>query len=138
MLPFQITLPFDAVSGRRPVRVEFDIGADRHHQFTVYRDLNVGSDELKLEATGRLNEQGDLQVTQRITNDTPEPISFKCSLYAPGRRRMMSQVIELRTDSDTKIYRLHDGQELVGRELWLRAEEIGGQQNLNFLSLQGR
>ena len=45
---------------------------------------------------------------------------------------MMSQVIELRSDSDTKVYRLRNGQELVGRELWLRAEEIGGQRTLNF------
>ncbi len=132
VLPFRVTLPFRAVSGERPLRVEFDIGADRHHQFTVYRDLKVGTDQLKLEASGRLNEQGDLEVTQRITNDTPEPISFKCSLDAPGRRRMMSQVIELRNDSDTKIYRLRDGKDLVGDELWLRADEIGGQRTLNY------
>ena len=132
VLPFRVTLPFRAVSGERPLRVEFDIGADRHHQFTVYRDLKVGTDQLKLEASGRLNEQGDLEVTQRITNDTAEPISFKCSLDAPGRRRMMSQVIELRNDSDTKIYRLRDGKELVGHELWLRADEIGGQRTLNY------
>jgi hypothetical protein len=132
MLPFTVTLPFDAVSGRRPVRVEFDIGADRHHQFTVYRYLNVGSDDLRIEASSRLNDQGDLEVTQVVTNRTPEPVSFKCSLFAPDRRRMMSQVIELRSDSDTKVYRLRNGQELVGRELWLRAEEIGGQRTLNF------
>jgi hypothetical protein len=41
-------------------------------------------------------------------------------------------VIELRSDSDTKVYRLRKGEELIGRELWLRAEEIGGQRTLNF------
>ena len=80
MLPFSVTLPFDAVSGRRPVRVEFDIGADRHHQFTVYRYLSVGSNDLKIEASSRLNDQGDLEVTQVVTNRTAEPVSFKCSL----------------------------------------------------------
>ncbi|HTU25973.1 MAG TPA: NEW3 domain-containing protein, partial [Pirellulales bacterium] len=137
-LPFTVTLPFDAVSGQRPVRIEFDLGADRHHQFTVYRTLRVGSDDLKIEASSRLNEQGDLEVTQVVTNRDPEPVSFKCSLFAPDRRRMMSQVIELRSDTDTKIYRLRNGQELIGRELWLRAEEIGGQRTLNFHFTAGK
>ena len=83
MLPFSVTLPFDAVSGRRPVSVEFDIGADRHHQFTVYRYLSVGSNDLKIEASSRLNDQGDLEVTQVVTNRTAEPVSFKCSLLRP-------------------------------------------------------
>ncbi len=82
VLPFSVTLPFDAVSGRRPVRIEFDIGAGRHQQFTVYRYLYVGSDDLKIEATSRLNGQGDLEVTQVVTNRTSEPVSFKCSLFA--------------------------------------------------------
>ena len=30
VLPFSVTLPFDAASGRQPMRIEFDIGADRH------------------------------------------------------------------------------------------------------------
>ena len=72
----------------------------------MYRDLDVGSDDLKIEASSQLNDQGDLEVTQRVTNHTAEPVSFKCMLFAPDRRRMMSQVIELRQDSDTKIYRL--------------------------------
>ena len=69
---------------------------------------------------------------QHVTNHTPQTVSFKCMLFVPNRRRMMSQVIELRQDRDTKIYRLPKGEQLIGETLWLRAEEIGGQRTLNY------
>jgi hypothetical protein len=52
-------------------------------------------------------------------------------LYIPDRRRLMTQVIELTRDRDRKIYRLPEGTELLGKTLWLRAEEINGNRTLN-------
>ncbi len=130
--PFTVALPLDAASGRQPIRIDFDISADRHYQFSVYRHLDVGMDDVTLEASSLLNDKGELEVMQQVTNRSSEPVSFKCLLFVPNRRRMMSQVIELRQDRDTKIYRLAKGEELIGEMLWLRAEEIGGQRTLNF------
>jgi hypothetical protein len=45
---------------------------------------------------------------------------------------MVSQVVKLGQDRDQKSYRLPDGRELIGKTLWLRAEEVGGQRILNF------
>ncbi len=130
--PFTVALPLDAASGRQPIRIDFEISADRHYQFSVYRHLDVGMDDITIDATSQLNDKGELEVVQQVTNRTPEAVSFKCMLFAPNRRRMMSQVIELRQDRDTKVYRLPKGEALIGETLWLRAEEIGGQRTLNF------
>jgi hypothetical protein len=130
--PFSITLPLDAGGGKQQVRLDFDVQADRRYQFSVYRNLVVGLGDVTLEATAHINDRGELEVEQRMTNFTAEPVSFKCLLFAPGRRRMISQVVELGEDRDTKTYALANGQELMGQTLWLRAEEIGGQRILNY------
>jgi hypothetical protein len=130
--PFTVVLPLDAMSGSHPFRIDFDISADRHYQFSVYRRLEVGIDDITIEARSRLNDRGELEVVQQVTNHTDERVSFKCQLFAPNRRRMMSRVIELRQDRDLKVYRFPNGEELIGQPLWLRAEEIGGQRTLNF------
>ena len=56
---------------------------------------------------------------------------FKCLLYAPGRRRQRTQVVRLGTSPDVKIYRYPNGAELLGAELWLRAQEVDGKRVLN-------
>ena len=113
------------------MRLDFDIQADRRYQFSVYRDLEVGLGDVTLEATTRVNERGELEVEQRLTNFTSESVNFKCLLFAPGRRRLVSQVVQLGRDHDVKTYTLANAQEMIGETLWLRAEEVGGQRILN-------
>ncbi len=130
--PFTITLPFDATSGRQPVKIDVEVNADRHYHFTAYRYLDVGSDQVTINVTSHLNERGELEIEQRFTNRSDREVNFKCLLFAPQRRRQLSQVIRLGQDTDLKIYRLSNGRELVGKTLWLRAEETGGERILNY------
>ena len=50
----------------------------------------------------------------------------------PDRRRLVSQVTRLGPQRDTKRYRFPDGRELIGKTIWLRAEEIGGDRTFNY------
>ena len=68
---------------------------------------------------------------QFFTNDTQELLSFKCSVYAPDRRRLVSQVTRLGPQRDTKRYRFPNGKQLIGKTISLRAEEIGGERTFN-------
>jgi hypothetical protein len=129
--PFSVGLPFDAVSGRQKVRVDFDVNADRRYQFSVYRELVVGSEDVVIEASSRLNEQGELEVEQHLVNNTEQPVSFKCQLFVPDRLRMLSAVLDQGHGRNTRTYRVANGEEIVGKTLLLRAEEIGGQRVLN-------
>ena len=131
-LPFEITLPYDASSGAQTIRIDFEISADRRYQFSIYRPFDIGLGEVSVDILTRINEEGQLEVTQELRNQTDGPVSFRCQLFAPGRHAIRSQVLSHARGVDTKVYRLDRGSELVGQTLWLRAEEIGGSRSLNY------
>src|SRR5262249_51500023 len=72
-LPFETTLPFDTASGAQVLRFDFDIVADRRYQFSVYRTIEVGNDDVRVDIATRLNEQGELIVEQKFINQTDQP-----------------------------------------------------------------
>jgi hypothetical protein len=159
--PFRIVLPYNATSGRHPIRVDFELErgeatAGKSHaasgestgpaevqpvtrgasspgrRFSVYRHLDVGPNDIYIEIATRLNGQGELEVEQHLVNDTAGPISFRCHLFAPQRRRQNTLIIGLDRGRQLNTYRLRNGRELVGKALWLRAEQIDGPRVLNY------
>jgi NPCBM-associated, NEW3 domain of alpha-galactosidase len=131
-LPFEVSLPFTASTGKQPVRIDFDITADRRYQFGVFRTMQVGMGDVEIEATTQENADGDLEVRQVFINHADEPVSFRCELYAPGRRRLRWDVMNVAAGRDVKIYQLRQAKDLIGETLWIRAEEIGGSRVLNY------
>jgi hypothetical protein len=129
--PFDILLPPDAASGVAPIRIDFTVDADEAYRFSADRELVVGDGQVDIETTTRLEEDGSLVVEQRMVNHSSQLVDFKCLLYAPGRRRQRMQVFRLGGSTDTKTYRYPDGAQLLGAELWLRAEEVNGVRVLN-------
>ena len=130
-IPVGITLPFDAGTGPQKVRIDFEVNAEQPYTFSVYRELDIGLDDIRLEVSTRINSHGELEVEQNFTNTSPQPLNFKCLLFVPDRRRMVSQVLQVADQRDTKIYRLPNGRELLGKTLLIRAEEVGGPRTLN-------
>ncbi len=130
-LPLEITMPFDTVNGPQDVRLEFDISADRRYRFSVYRTITIGLDDVTLDVATRLNEQGELVVEQKVVNKTDDPVSFRCSLFVPDRQRMITQVVDQGRGADVQTYRLPRGNELIGKTIWLRADELTGRRTLN-------
>ncbi|RIK77311.1 MAG: hypothetical protein DCC67_12820, partial [Planctomycetota bacterium] len=129
---FDVSLPFDAPGGPAPVRADFVIEADRQYRFSVVRTLEVGDGQIQLETNTRLDDDGSLVVEQRMANYGSSAPDFKCLLYAPGgRRRQRTHVVRLGASPDVKIYRYAHGAELIGAELWLRAQEVDGPRVLN-------
>ena len=125
-------LPFNAVSGVAAIRADFDFTADRHYQFSVYREASVGDEDINLELHTRLEDDGTLVVEQRMINYADDYVDFKCMLYAPGRRQQRMQVYRLSNSSDIKIYKYQNGLDLIGSELWLRAEDQDGNRVFNY------
>lgn len=130
--PFRIRLPEDTTIGDHDVRLDVEIQGDEPLRFSSFRQMYVGLGHIRLEARTRLNERGELEIEQQLTNDTDEPISFRCYLYVPDRRRRQLDVIELGHGRDAQCFRLPDGRGLIGQTLWLQAEEIGGNRLLNY------
>ncbi|MEX2170521.1 MAG: hypothetical protein WD851_14495 [Pirellulales bacterium] len=124
-LPLEIKLD-EATYGRQPVRLDFELEADKHYSFSVWRDLFVGQEDIDIRLTTRLGDNNELVIEQWMANRGATPADFKCLLYAPPNRRKRTQVFMLGPEGDTKIYEYPKGKELVGRELKLRAEEVNG------------
>ncbi len=129
--PFQIVLPFDANSGNATVRADFVFSADHPYRFSIYRELIVGNEDIGIELHTRLTPDGTLLVEQRMVNHSDKKLDFKCLLYTSGRRRQRVQVFRLGSTPDVKTFAYRNGKELVGQEIWLRAEELGGTRILN-------
>ena len=124
-VPIHIILD-EATYGPQPVRIDFQVEADRLYKFSVWRNLHVGMGDVTIDVNTWLDERGQLIVEQKMSNSNPKPSDFKCLLYAQGRRRKRTQVVMLGPDGNTKIYQYPEGQQLVGNTLRLRAEETSG------------
>ena len=118
------------------MRVDFDVEADEPYQFSVYRRCGSAPAISRSTSRSHLDKDGMLIVEQFMTNSAEHPVDFKCYLYAKGYRRQRTQVYRLGATPDRKVYRYPNGAELVGKELMLEAEEIGGERVLE-VSLRG-
>lgn len=128
---FEIALPSNASSGPQLLRLDFELTAERKYRFSVYRAIRVGSGDARIEVVTQLNDQGELEVQQWTINQGDKPVSYRCQLFAPGRQRLSTQVAGLGRGQDLQIYRLPEGRQLLGKTLWLQAQETDGPQVLN-------
>jgi len=129
--PFEIELR-NALFGKQPVRVDFTVEADRPYQFSVYSDLEVGTEDVTLEVVTHLDKDGTLVVEQFMTNSAEQLADFKCFLRARGHRRQRMQVYRLGKELDRKVYRFAAGRELLGKEMLLELEEQNGPRELRY------
>ncbi len=128
-LPFSVYLD-EATYGQKRVQIDFEVEADRQYKFSVWRTMHVGLGDIKIEVSTHIDDDGRLVVDQWMQNTGGSPTDFKCLLYAPPRRRKRAQVFLLGAEGDKKEYIYESGEELLGREFKLRAEEINGQRVL--------
>ncbi|MEQ8838416.1 MAG: hypothetical protein RID07_16550, partial [Lacipirellulaceae bacterium] len=128
---FVLTLPFDANNGNSPIRLDFVVTSDKDYKFSVYRELDVGDGRIVLDVTSRLDQEGNLIIEQRMVNRGEQLTDFKCLLFAPGHRRQRTHVFQLGGSVNLQTYRLKYGEQLLGKEIWLRAEEVDGARVLN-------
>lgn len=131
-LPFEVTLPINAGTGRQTITLEVSVDAERPYSFSAEREIDIGLDDIFAEFSTRLTPRGDLEVEQRLTNQTEDAVSFKCYLFAPGRKRIALQVQDHGRGIDVKHYFLPQAADLIGAEINVRAEEVGGARVLNY------
>jgi len=128
----RITLPFDAACGLHPLSIDFSLQEVANGRFRVFRQIDVQPEGLHIQIDSHLNGQEQLQVTAEISNLSQRPLSLRCHLFVPGRRRSTQLVSNLQQGTKSITFRLDDGRKLIGQTLWLRVEQIGGSQVLNY------
>jgi hypothetical protein len=129
---FNVVLGAAAASGVQTIRADFEVTTDRTYRFSVFRDVEIGLGDVYIELSTALSERGEMVVRQDFVNETDRPIDFNCMLFPPDRRRIRKQIVRQGRGRHTTVYRLPNGEDLVGKTLKLRAEEIGGDRILNY------
>jgi hypothetical protein len=130
-LPFEAMLPFDCSGGPQELQLEIELAADRYTKFTVYRSVTIGNNDVSLDVTTHLTAADELIVEQKLINRTDRPVSYRCSLFVPDRKRMMTDVMNQGPGVNVQTYTVPWGGDLIGKQLWIRADEEGGQRILN-------
>lgn len=131
-IPFQLAPRSDACSGRQQVRLDFEIQAAQRVQFSVWKHFDIGLGDIEIEISTVVQKDGTLVVEQRTLNHTDQLVDFKCLLYAQNRRRQRNHIFRLGRGQDLQYYRFPNAEDLIGTQLWLRCEEIGGPRVLNY------
>jgi hypothetical protein len=129
---FNVILTSLASLGRNIIRIDFEIQGDQVHQFSIYRALDVRSGDVRIEVQTRLNDKNELEVEQRFLNESEKTVNFSCELTVPGRRLLATQVLRQSPGENIQVYKLEDGQSLLGQTLLLHAAEIDGSRILNY------
>lgn len=130
--PYKVLLRADADSGLQPVRIDFQVSADKEYEFSVYRDILVGSGMMQVESTSSFDkETGELVIEATIHNLQEQLISFDSLLYATGRRQMRQRVMNFGLGRTSIVYRIPDADDLKGSTILLRLREIGGTRVFN-------
>ena len=127
-----ILLGASATNGEKTIGIDVDVFADRRFRFRIFRKLEVGLGDVHSEVTTHIDEHGRIIVEQHLQNDGSDPVSFNCLLFAPGRRRLRQHVFQLQQGRVTVRFVLPHGEDLIGKRIWVRAEEIGGNRLLNY------
>lgn len=130
--PVAIAFPFNESQGTKLLRLAFDLSAERHFRFSVWRPIRLGTDDLELRVDTRLSRRGELVVQQYTTNYASQALSFRCWVDAPLRKRQESMIVKLSVGAtDTKLYHFPDGRGLIGKRLRLTIEEQDGPRLIN-------
>jgi len=128
----RVELGTNADIGIQKIRLDFNLSGSDTYRFSVYREIQVGLGDIELELDSRLDENGNLIVDMHLINNTDDTVSFNCLLFVPGRRRLRQGIYDKGRGRHMARFVLHDGKDLIGLTLGLRAEELGGARVLNY------
>ena len=130
--PFQINLPQDHTAGRHQVRIDLETEGASKREFSVYRHIDIGYGDVYVEFVSGLNAHGELEVEQRFVNESKRRVSFRCSLFVPGRKIRKTDVLDLAFSRDVQTYVFPNGEELLGTTVTFTAREIDGPGRLRY------
>ncbi len=130
---FNVVLSNTAKIGSYDVPIQFEIETVPPQLITVYRNVNVGPEGIKLNVTTRLLRNNELRVQIEMTNEGTRPQSYDCLLFPPPDRQYQRQFVTIKPGETIRreIY-WPDGDRLIGQRMLLRAVEQDGRRVLNY------
>ncbi|MEZ6089964.1 MAG: hypothetical protein R3C05_18445 [Pirellulaceae bacterium] len=131
-IPIEISLRSNAVIGRHRVRFDFAIEADKRSKFSVWRNIDVGPDDLKFEPSFRFDASGALIVTVTLSNHAQHAQDYNCYLMtqSQSRQHQRMQMTVGPVQQVSKDFVWPNGKDLIGTTMTLQAEDRNGKRVL--------
>ncbi len=131
--PFDVVLSNSASVGTYELPIHFKLQTVPPQEITVHREIQVGPEGLDMDVQTRLTENGDLEVRLQMTNQSDAPQAYDCLLFPGQGRQYDRRIIRLDVgETQIRLFRWPDGQELLDKTILLRATEQDGRRVLNY------
>lgn len=128
----KITLPYGAESGPQQVRLACEVYADQPYRFEATRTIQIGLDDVQIEIDTQVGDDGVLEIEQRLTNNSDQPVRLRCSLFARDRHRQQFELFGPAQSQSVATLKIARGGALLGETMWLRAAEVGTGRVFNY------
>lgn len=120
----------DATHQKKMGRFIIQTRATKDVQFSVYRELQIGDDDIEFLPKAEFDSLGNLSVVLELLNHTGQPVSFDCFLMTGDRPRERTQMIRC-GERASQVIGLLKAENLQGSTLWLKCEQIGEDRVIN-------
>lgn len=132
-LPFALTMPQGVAQGEYQIPIDFRLTTNQSYRFRLHRPFRVGGDELRVELTTRSGPEGELEIEGSVTNLTQTPISLTATARTLGRKAEIDFVSNLAPGATaTTRFSFRDGAHLVGKNVQIKFEDIGGRREFTY------
>lgn len=131
-LEFPIQVRSDASAGEHQLRFDFAFDAGEAYQFSVYRNVVLGINDIEIEwDVARINPQ-QIQLRMEMKNNSPGNVSFDCKLFPPGLPYRRFQIRSAPKGDVFREFTLAIPESGEAKEHWLRCDGIGSGRVLNY------
>lgn len=127
-----IVLNNSAKIGVHEVPIQFELETLPPKLITVYRDVTVGPEGLEVELETNLVDRDVLKLSIEMTNNSSRNQAYETLLFAPERQYQSSYIVIRAGETIRRETYWRDAQELIGKQMTLRAREQGGNRILNY------
>ncbi len=123
----------DASAGKHDLR--FDIRAlsgGVNHNFSVYRQITLGAGDIEFKWDMARKSPQVVELRVELLNNTKDTTSFDCKYFPVGKPYQRFQILEARPGITLREINLNITLDEERQGAWLRCEEIGSGQVLNY------
>ncbi|QDS90890.1 hypothetical protein EC9_51080 [Rosistilla ulvae] len=120
-----VALRSNAAIGRERVRFDFLIDVEKRFRFSIWRDLDVGPEDIQIEPSIRFDPSGALIVNVNLINLSDHQQDYNCYMLTQSqtRRHQRHQLTVGPQQQVAKDFVWENGKELLGTTMTLQAED---------------
>ena len=122
-VPIAISLRSNAAIGRETMRFDFTIESEKPVRFSVWRDVEVGPEDIIVDPSIRFDEAGNLIIRINVTNLAANKQEFDLFMLSSSRQHQRKQSIVEPRQQAWRDFVWPNGRELIGQTLTLQAED---------------